>query len=50
MLWNPGTLAQWENVGPRTPALVLYSPAQRSRIDVRFYDCNRIARGLWIAT
>ena len=19
MLWNPGTLAQWENVGPRTP-------------------------------
>ena len=29
-------------------SLVLYSPAQRSPIDVGFYDCNRIARGLWI--
>ena len=33
----------------RRPALVLYTPAQRSLIARRFLDCMRIAPGFWIA-
>ena len=48
---NPAILTQWENAnGPGYLSGSIYSGRLCSPIATGFYDCIRIAVGLWIAT